>query len=418
MQNITFGYTIIRSELEQPAKAFEDRITALRELLNRRGAEELSARRINDDLPLVYLIASGGTEQAALESHEIRRRTHPDEAVYLLAHTGYNSLPAALEILAKLQQDGATGQVLLLQDDTEEEQVKALEAILLGRKVRQSLEQSHIGLIGPPSDWLVASSPDPGLVNKRWGPEIVPLSVASLREAMNDVDPQEVTAFTRDLEQRSIDIKEPGQGDLEKVSRIALALRKMVQDYDLTALTLRCFDLVMDDETTGCVALADLSDSGVMAGCEGDLVSTLGMLWAHELLGETPWMANPAIMDTNEDRIWLAHCTVPRSMVSQYSLRSHFESGLGVGIQGRLENGPVTLLRIGGVQLEKIWIEEGEILQAGRSESLCRTQVEIQLGDGVVNKVLEQPLGNHMILVRGHHAERLWQWWKTHIDRN
>lgn len=36
-----------------------------------------------------------------------------------------------------------------------------------------------------------------------------------------------------------------------------------------------------------------------------------------------------------------------------YNLRSHFESGIGVGIQGTLENEKVTLLRIGGKRMEK-----------------------------------------------------------------
>ena len=109
-------------------------------------------------------------------------------------------------------------------------------------------------------------------------------------------------------------------------------LGELAREHRLDALTVRCFDLVLDHKTTGCFALAQLLDDGVIAGCEGDVVSTVGMLWARELLGSTPWMANPAQLDPERNTLWLAHCTVPRSLVASYGLRSHFESGLGVGI--------------------------------------------------------------------------------------
>jgi len=32
----------------------------------------------------------------------------------------------------------------------------------------------------------------------------------------------------------------------------------------------------------------------VIAGCEGDVCSTLGMLWAKLMTGQVPWMANIA----------------------------------------------------------------------------------------------------------------------------
>ena len=122
-------------------------------------------------------------------------------------------------------------------------------------------------------------------------------------------------------------------------------------------------------------------------------------------------MANPAQLDPNSNTLWLAHCTVPRSLVESYSLRSHFESGLGVGIQGALPTGPVTLLRIGGKKMDRLWLAEGEILRSGDAENLCRTQVEIHLTrGGTVADLLLAPLGNHLVLAFGHHLNRLQSW--------
>jgi L-fucose isomerase-like protein len=126
-------------------------------------------------------------------------------------------------------------------------------------------------------------------------------------------------------------------------------------------------------------------------------------------------MANPAQLDEAANTLWLAHCTIPRSMVESYKLRSHFESGIGVGIQGVIANGPVTLVRIGGTSMERIWIAEGDIIASGDAENLCRTQAQIKLSGGHVSDLLTAPLGNHIVLVPGHHAARLRSWWEAMI---
>jgi L-fucose isomerase-like protein len=230
---------------------------------------------------------------------------------------------------------------------------------------------------------------------------------------LSAVSPEAGVAAVASLVEQACAIAEPTSEQLREVGRVTVALRQLVADYALDALTLRCFDLVLNQQTTGCFGLADLTDSGIVAGCEGDLVTTVGLLWATVLLGEIAWMANPAQLDEVANSLWLAHCTVPRKMVERYGLRSHFESGLGVGIQGDLPAGPVTLLRIGGTSMDKLWLAEGQVVRAGDAENLCRTQAEVGLSRGHVRDLLRAPLGNHLVLVPGHHADRLLAWWES-----
>jgi L-fucose isomerase-like protein len=195
-----------------------------------------------------------------------------------------------------------------------------------------------------------------------------------------------------------------------------LGLKHLVSQHHFDAVTLRCFDLILNSKITGCFALAQLNDEGIVAACEGDLVSTVGMLWAYRLLGQSPWMANPVRLDKEDNTLWMAHCTVPRSVVEEYRLRSHFESGLGVALQGRLRINAVTLIRIGGKSMKRVWLADGEILQAGDDGDLCRTQVRVRLSSNVsVLELLHAPLGNHLVLIHGHHAEHMRRWWKDMI---
>jgi L-fucose isomerase-like protein len=339
----------------------------------------------------------------------------PDEPAFLLAHPAHNSLPASLEVLARLQQDRERGRIFYLKGPDDETGLSQIETTVRNMEVRLALRRARIGLVGAPSDWLVASSPDPDTVQRTWGPEVVPIAMDELTQALRAVPSGTIASILEPLVTGATEVREPSQTELEEVVRVYVALKQAIERHKLDAITVRCFDLVLDLQTTGCFGLAQLTDEGVIAGCEGDLVSTVGMLWAYLLLGQTPWMANPAQLDETSNTLWLAHCTVPRRVVQDYGLRSHFESGLGVGIQGTLPNGPVTLLRIGGTAMDQIWLAEGEILQAGDAENLCRTQAQVRLTHGKVQDLLHAPLGNHLVLVRGQHSDRLRAWWETMI---
>ncbi len=412
--NLLFSWITVSATLRDAPEiaalvdAYGDALTELGGL--RRTERDLSAPE-----PLCFFVLTGGTEHRVLDLWARRRESHPDAPVYLLAHPGFNALPAALEALARLHQLDVPGRVIYLAGPDDTAGLLRLQTALHDLHAREALRQARIGLVGAPSDWLVASSPPAEVVQATWGPQVIPLTIDAVSAALDAVPDAQVApvveALTRDAEA----ICEPDAAALHAAARVYVALRHLVDARELDALTVRCFDLVTERGTTGCFALAQLNDEGVIAGCEGDLVTTVAMLWAYRLLGQLPWMANPARLDPDANTLWLAHCTVPRTLTQRYRLRSHFESGVGVGIQGALRSGPVTLLRLGGVDLRQMWLAEGHILRDGDAADLCRTQVEVRLVRGHVLDLLKAPLGNHLTLIPGHHADRLRGWWDTMI---
>jgi L-fucose isomerase-like protein len=395
---MSFSYRVIASSLhERLDKVIAPYVSAL---------ETIGGARDGGDESLV-LVATGGTERLLLDWWE----QNPARPVFMIAHPGHNSLPASLEALARLQQLGARGRILYLRSPDDSEGLAAIEAAVDGLTVWATLRQARIGRAGLPSDWLVASSPSPETVSSTWGPTVVDVALDSIYEGFKAAEP----VGAGELHDHADRIEEPSIEQIQAATRLTTALEDFVQANSLTAVAVRCFDLLGDIATSGCVALSELNDEGIVAGCEGDVVSTVGILWARELTGEMPWMANPAQVDVEGNSVLLAHCTVPKSLVDSYSLRSHFESGTSVGIQGTIPPGPVTLLRIGGSQMDRVWFAEGEIHARTPLEGLCRTQIDVHLSNGSVRDLLNAPLGNHIVVVKDHHAARLRQWWETFI---
>ncbi len=368
------AWKALASPLHDPG-AVEALVQPWRSMLADCGAQELA--QDSSEHPLALLLLTGGTEALALRIHERR----PSQALLLLAHGAHNSLPAALETLAALRQRGAPAMLVLL--DGPDDPESALRWGLHGAHTQRAMLGARLGLLGGPSSWLVASKPRPELVLERWGPLVVELAMAKLLDRL---------------------------GPAPDADAVHSALAALVADHRLDAVTLRCFDLLGERGTTACLAMARLGEAGVPAGCEGDLPSAVALLWVRLLLGAVPWMANPARLEARG--LWLAHCTVPLNLVSSHRLDTHFESGLGVGVAGRFEPGPVTLLRIGGAGMERLWVVESEILEAGSAPDQCRTQALVHLDHGQRERLLEHPLGNHIVLVPGHHGAQLERWWR------
>ena len=80
------------------------------------------------------------------------------ERYYLLTSGKSNSLAASLEILSYLRQQGLKGEVLHGSADYLQHRVQVLSTVAEARK---KLQGTRIGVIGQPSDWLIASQADP-----------------------------------------------------------------------------------------------------------------------------------------------------------------------------------------------------------------------------------------------------------------
>ncbi|HNR65560.1 MAG TPA: fucose isomerase, partial [Atribacterota bacterium] len=146
---------------------------------------------------------------------------------------------------------------------------------------------------------------------------------------------------------------------------------------------------------------------GLMAGCEGDVPSLISMILLHNLTNEPIFLANPVCIDEEKNEITFAHCTIPLNMCESYKLESHFESGMGVAVRGKVEKGPVTIFKLDG-NAEKYYLAEGEIVDNLNSPDMCRTQLKISLKIPV-HDFLEKSIANHQLICKGWHGPLLEQ---------
>ncbi len=384
----TYGVNILLIELSSAlapskSKAFEE---ASRRFLKEVGSPDItfSSSRVSEGDLTVFYLAGGGTEAPFRKVYA----NYP-EPYYFLVREEANSLASALEILSFLQSKGLRGQIIEGESKKIHEDLLSLAS---ASKAKEFLASSRLGIIGEPSDWLIASSLDFAKAKAIFGTEFVSIPFGVLEEEM-----VHEPLLGIDLPQ-GLKGPLPDKATLEGALRIYGALLRITRKYSLSGFSLRCFDLIGKYKSTACLALGLLNSEGLSAGCEGDEASLLSM---HILraLGKPSFQANPALIDPLKKRLVLAHCTLPLAMASSYRLLTHYESGLGIGIRGRFLSEPVTIFKLSPA-LDSYHLLRGKIVANLEQDNLCRSQVAVDLLDSP-EPLLDHPYGNHLLLAYG-----------------
>lgn len=324
--------------------------------------------------------------------------------ILLLTSGKSNSLAASLEILSFLNQNGRRGEVL---HGSAEYIAGRIDTLARVNRARKELRGQKLGIIGKPSDRLIASQPDKQAVKEKLGMELIDIDIRELiglaKESSQNPLSEYASSIVAGLRK---DASEAVRKYVEGAINIYAALKSLVAEYGLSGLTLRCFDLLDALWNTGCLALALLNSEGIPSSCEGDVPALLSMAIGNALTGRSGFQANPSQIDPGTGRMLLAHCTVPFNMVEKYSYNTHFESGIGVAVHGEIAEGDVTIFKT-SADLGRMFCEEATLIENQYGRDLCRTQVLLQMkNSGVLTDYfLKNPIGNHHIIFSGKHRE-------------
>ena len=347
----------------------------------------------------MVLVGSGGVEEMVKANID----SLPPYVV-LIADGLKNSLAASLEILSWMRLNDRHGRVL---HGPISFIMQGIDDYAAAHEALAKLHGKRVGVIGKPSGWLIASNVDYAAMRERWGIEMVDVSLDEVVEGYEAVTDDEVQDITDQFINKAVGIKEPSRDEVVKAMRLYRSVKGIVERYRLDAFTLNCFDLIPTTRTTGCVALALLNQEGIPAGCEGDEQTLLTMLAVQAATGEMTFMANPSkILDNAAHEMVFAHCTIAPAMTDRYIVRDHYESLSGVAVEGIFDPMDVTVVKCGGRGMEHYFISRACLLQCTTNPNMCRTQLHLRL-EAPLDYFLERSIGNHHVIVRGDHKQRL-----------
>lgn len=362
-------------------------------LINYKEADQIPSNAYK-----MAFIASGGVELPVIRNFSIL----PYPITLLTDGTG-NSLAASLEIAAWIRSKDMRVNIIQGSPETIVSKVlnhhKAFAA-------KRSLKGKKIGVIGTPSSWLVASHVDYLLAAQRWGVNYQDYPLKEVVKRFRSITDDEVGVEASLVATHCNSCIETTPENLLRAMRLYKAIRNICEDYQLDGITYSCFSLINELKTTGCLALSLLNEEGIPAGNEGDLQSIMTLLMTKELTHTAGFIANPTFIDEKKNEISLAHCTISPSMTESFTLRPYEDTGIGISVQGTIPTGEVTLFKCGGECLDEYFVSAGQLTENIEDSHSHRTQIKVSL-EKPVSYFLNNPLGNHHILIRGNHTEAI-----------
>jgi len=348
------------------------------------------------DLTIPF-VGTGGTE--SLFKDLLSNLKQP---IYILTTGEANSLAASLEILSYLRQNEIDGEVI---HGSKEYCVKRLNDIIKVYQVKEKMANSRIARVGKPSDWLISSDVDAKKCKEETGIEIIDIEMDDFFKEI-DKKEYETNQWTDYLL-----AKDWPKEEVEKALYVYGALKRFVEKYDLTGLTVRCFDILQPYRTSGCAALAILNAEGIYAGCEGDVPALISMMLLGMLSGKSVFQANPNTIISDKDEIVFAHCTLPLDMPEKLECMTHYESDQGLAFRGKLPLGPITIFKASGL-LNRYFVACGEVLENLENTRFCRTQLLIKLSSEDLKYFLRYSIGNHHLLTPGDYTDLIKEYFR------
>jgi len=342
------------------------------------------------DLKLIF-IESGGSEGLFLNDFD-----KFEEPYYFLTSGANNSLAATLEILTYLNTKGLKGEIIHGDVDYIVNRINQLT----NKNKIDVIKGQQFGVIGKPSDWLISSIPNYKEIEDMFSIKLIDIPLNELENkylSMNVDDNLDTLGFPKN--------------EVLNATKVVNSLSNIVDKYNLSGLTIRCFDLLTSIKTTGCLGLAKLNKDGIIATCEGDIMAMISMAILKGISNKSSFQANPSRINVKDNTVVFAHCTLSLDMIGSYKYMTHFESGIGLAIKGELkEDEEITVFRLSS-DLKNYFVSSGKIIRNLNDPHLCRTQIEVKL-DEDVNSLLTSPCGNHHIIVYGNYVKQIKEMFK------
>lgn len=268
------------------------------------------------------------------------------------------------------------------------------------------LKHARFLKIGETEPWVINSCRSPDTIRRRVGCEVISIERDQLYRIYETISEEEAKQEAKQWIGRNKGLIGIGNKDIIKANRVTLAMKHMLGTNEADGLSMACFAMIGDIDTTSCLALSALNDSATEIGaCERDLDAGLTLYLLKAMEADFVWIGNPIIHPDNI--IDLAHCTAPTCACGaqlNFKLMRHHESGRGVSPEVEL---PGNLI----ASAVRLSVNEREMVcHVGTTERrdklpACHTQIRLHVDSS--KAVLNTLLGTHLVLSYGDFENRI-----------
>ena len=271
---------------------------------------------------------------------------------------------------------------------------------------------TRIVAIGSPSGWGTGGQKAPDIAREFWKWDIRDVSYDDLGKRIQSA--QADTGLVRDAEAGAeAYLKESGtklatdKGFVSRAFVLTRVFEQLMAEADAQAITINnCMSTIMPmSQTTACLCLSLINDSGAMAFCESDFVVIPSGVLLHHISGTPVFLNDPTY--PHHGVVTLAHCTAPRKMDGEHlekaTIMTHYESDYGAAPKVDMKIGQEITV-INPDFASKRWLGFLGRIADHPLLDICRSQIDVEiLGD--CDRLAETQRGFHWMVAYGNHLK-------------
>jgi len=210
------------------------------------------------------------------------------------------------------------------------------------------------------------------------------------------------------ISQKEVELK-TDKGFVVNAFLLERVFKEILRDKTAHILTVaECMSIIIPiSETTACLPICLMNDSGYLAFCESDFVAIPAGILLHYISSKPVFFVDPTL--PHKGQVTVAHCTAPRRMdgshLERVEILTHFESDYGAAPQVKMKKGQVVTV-INPSFSGGEWIGFRGIIADNPTLQICRTQLDIEI-EGDWESLLHEMKGFHWLVVYGDYLSEI-----------
>lgn len=253
---------------------------------------------------------------------------------------------------------------------------------------------------------------------------------SEIRDRASSYTSEDIKPYLDKMLAEAVGVQKKAEPLLETSARFAKAYDDFVSEYKYDALAISCWPKFQDEfKYSVCSVVAGLNDKGVVASCEGDVLSAISMLMLKYISDDETMLMDLSAFDRKDDTVLMWHCGPASSRFCSdkgYTLGVNYhgmahtegcEEPNCCGVTRDMVFAPhdVTIARFTG-ECDKMFVAQGKFTTGKKSFHGSRGWLgQLKLnGENIsaldlVNTILVQRFQHHYPIVRGDYSKEVFE---------
>lgn len=360
----------------------------------------------NTDADLLLICIATWSE----DHHLLDLLSYIDKPVILRAFPAFDtgSLCCAHQIGAVFTDIGKSYE-FVYGDASDEKCAQKTKQIAMAYSLANCMSKVRIGAIGGRVKGMTEIAYDEFSIKQKLGARIVNLDEKEMTEkvaSMSDAEAQELLEAKKAL-LKPCKVLSSKEDMLESIKYYG-AMRALADEYDLAALSVKCYTTYMGKV---CLGYSILAEEGVVASCEGDVTNALTMKILYELSGKPVNNTDLLYLDEKANTILFAHCGSSGFSIAEGDIELAPVRLAESGVCSRflMKSGTVTAVNICGHGDQfRMAIMTGEAIPCGMEFPGNPVKIKFDKSVEDINEeIMENGIGHHWMVGYGDYVEEL-----------